>query len=376
MTEREQLRRFLSWLTGKASQAEFGGGTGRSFRHETAWCWQLEPRLPVTGEVHDAVLVDGVWIGSWCLLIAQSSTGHVIAWQWAARESTAAWEALFEHVPQPTVVVTDGGTGIRSALANTWPETAIQRCIFHLQLNVTRELTRKPRLKAGRALRQIALNLTEVQDVDAAITWRLTLEQWWQQFGYLTKERTLYDNGQFGYTHLKLRRAWNILHRATEAGHVFTSLKHGNPRATSRLEGLNSQIRHLLRHHRGMPITHRRRAAEWFLLLHEIPITRAHHYAHKPVPTPPPAPSEEQIGPALYDTALTAEEGLWHRTGWQDAHDTPEPIHYFLPISRKAGPVNGLRAGRRGLRPALSLAPRVSCNHIPRQLPQQTTDAL
>lgn len=316
VTALEQFRRFLRWLTGKASQAELGGGTGRSFRHDTAWCWALEPHLPVTGEVHDTVLVDGVWIGSWCLLIAQSSTGQVIGWQWAARESTAAWEALFARVPQPTVVVTDGGSGIRSALARTWPETKIQRCIFHLQLNVTRELTRNPRLKAGRALRQIALNLTDVHDIDAAIAWRLTLENWWQQFGHLTRERTMYDNGQFGYTHLKLRRAWAVLHRAAQAGHVFTALSHGNPRTTSRLEGLNSQIRHMLRHHRGMPIEHRKRATEWFLLLHEIPLEQAHRYAHKPEPPAPPTEQDEPLGPALYDTGLTADEGLWHRSGW------------------------------------------------------------
>jgi len=301
---------------GKATQAELGGGTGRSFRHDTAWCWQLEPRMPVTGEVHDAILVDGLWIGSWCLLIAQSDTGHVIAWQWAARESTAAWAALFAQIPPPTVVVTDGGTGIRSALANTWPDTKIQRCIFHIQLNVTRELTRRPRLHAGRALRQIAQNLTDVHDIDAAITWRLTLEAWWQKYGHLTRERSMYDNGQFGYTHAKLRKAWGILHRAAEAGHVFTNLQHGNPRATSRLEGLNSQIRNLLRHHRGMPIEHRRRAAEWFLLLREIPISQAHKHA-QPAQPPQPAPTkEEPIGPALYDNALSAEEGLWHRSGW------------------------------------------------------------
>lgn len=316
VTRREQLRRFLRWLTGKASQAELGGGTGRSFRHETAWCWQLVPRLPVTGEVHDVVLVDGIWIGSWCLLIAQSSTGVVVAWQWAARESTAAWQALFAQVPAPAVVVTDGGSGIRAALATTWPDAAIQRCIFHLQLNVTRELTRNPRLPAGRALRQISLNLKNVRTVDDAITWRLTLEKWWQQFGHLTRERSMYGNGQFGFTHLKLRKAWSVIHRAATAGHIFTYLQHDNPRTTSRLEGLNSQIRHLLRHHRGMPIEHRRRAVEWLLLLHEIPLAQAHHYTH-PLEQEHTQPAEDdRIGPALYDTGLDAGEGLWLRTGW------------------------------------------------------------
>lgn len=211
----------------------------------------------------------------------------------------------------------DGGTGIRSALARAWPDTAVQRCIFHLQMNVTRELTRNPRLKAGRALRQIAMSLSDIRDIDAAIEWRLMLEAWWQQFGHLTKERTLYDNGQFGFTHLRLRKAWGILHRAAEAGHVFTFLQHGNPRTTSPLEGgINAQIRHLLRHHRGMTIEHRRRAVEWYLLLKEVPIERAHEHSDPPAPARPRPTAEEPHTPALYGTGLDANEGLWLRSGW------------------------------------------------------------
>ncbi|MGO2112269.1 MAG: IS1249 family transposase [Pseudoclavibacter sp.] len=321
VTRREQFHRFLTWLTGKHSQADTATGTGRTFRAQTAWCWTLQPRMPVTGEIHDAILVDGIWIGTWCLLIALSDTGHVIAWQWAARESTAAWNALFDQVPPPHVVVTDGGSGIRSALTHTWPDTAVQRCIFHLQMNVTRELTRKPRLEAGRALRALATNLSDVTDTTSAIQWRLALEGWWQRYGHLTKERTLYNNGHFGFTHDRLRKAWNILHRAAKAGHVFTFLEHGNPRTTSPLEGgINAQIRTLLRHHRGMPTEHRRRAVEWFLLLHEVPIDHAHQHAQPPQPAAVQRPDTEPIGPALYDTGLDANEGLWQRSGWAGNH--------------------------------------------------------
>ncbi|MCM3613513.1 hypothetical protein M3672_03565 [Microbacterium enclense] len=116
--------------------------------------------------------------------------------------------------------------------------------------------------------------------------------------------------------HFKLRRAWNVLHRAAESGHVFTTLTHGNPRTTSRLEGLNSQIRHLLRHHRGMPTAHRRKAVEWFLLLQEIPLEHAHRHATKPAPASPPPEPDDTGAPPLYDTALSTEEGLWMRTGW------------------------------------------------------------
>lgn len=313
---REQLGRFLRWLTGKASQVETTGDSGRSFRRTTAWCWDLEPRLPVTGEVHDVILVDGIWIGSWCLLVALSSANHVLGWQWAARESTAAWEALFAQMPEPRIVVTDGGTGIRSALARTWPHALIQRCVFHLQMNVTRELTRNPRTEAGRRLRGLATRLSDIHTTDDAIDWRLALEAWWQRHGHLTRERTMFRNGQFGFTHDKLRKAWGILHRAAQSGHVFTYLEHHNTRTTSRLEGLNSQIRHLLRNHRGMPIEHRKRAVEWFLLLHEIPLADAHKHAYAPTPAATVNAEENTEAPPLYDTGLDATEGLWLRSGW------------------------------------------------------------
>lgn len=177
-------------------------------------------------------------------------------------------------------------------------------------------MTRNPRTRAGRDLRQISLALTAIHTIDDAIRWRLTLQEWWQTHGHLTRERTLYANGQFGYTHFKLRRAWNVLHRAAETGHVFTAITHKNPRTTSRLEGLNSQIRHLLRHHRGIPTHHRRTAVEWFLLLHEIPLEHAHGHAITPAPATTSGKPDDADSPALYDTALSADEGLWIRTGW------------------------------------------------------------
>ena len=65
---------------------------------------------------------------------------------------------------------------------------------------------------------------------------------------------------------------------------------------------------------------HRKRAIEWYLYLHsEQPLppaklTKTNHY--RPAKTTPAAPTEQNPGPELYSTGLTAEEGLWHRAGW------------------------------------------------------------
>ncbi|MFZ8326789.1 hypothetical protein ACO1LK_13805, partial [Staphylococcus aureus] len=66
---------------GQSLQAELAGSrSARAFRRDIAWCWDLEPRLPVTGEVHEVILVDGIWIETWCLLIALTTTNTVVGW--------------------------------------------------------------------------------------------------------------------------------------------------------------------------------------------------------------------------------------------------------------------------------------------------------
>lgn len=321
VTRRHQLHRFLTWLIGKQSQTELGGdNAARQFRRQTAWCWNLEPRIGPATTTHHSILVDGIWVGSWCLLIAVTRDLQVLAWQWCARESTAAWKALFEQIPAPQVVVCDGGSGIPAALRDVWPATRVQRCLFHVQMNVRQYLTLNPRTLAGRRLLALSRMLSQVSTVEDAIVWQEHLDRWWRAHGHLTEERTRYVNGQFGWTHERLRKAWFLLRRLVRQDLLFTYLIEGNPRTTSGLEGgINNGIRTVLRNHRGMSETHMKRAAEWFLVLREIPIERAHELiTHTNAPTPDDAgeTATEHDGPVLYDTGLDSAEGLWLRSGW------------------------------------------------------------
>ena len=233
-------------------------------------------------------------------------------------ESTAAWTALLERIPAPTVVVCDGGTGIISAVRQVWPEIRTQRCLFHDQMNVRRHLTLNPRTDAGRRLRTLSLELSKVKITEDAIGWRLKLEAWWQAHGHLTKERST-DGRATWFTHDRLRKAWLLLAKPTRDGHLFTYIDYGNARTTSPLEGgINNGIRHVLRSHRGMTEPHMKRAAEWFLTLREIPLDRAHKLIAGTPTVDPDATTEDQddVEPkSLYDTGLTADEGFWLRSG-------------------------------------------------------------
>lgn len=276
VTRRHQLTTFLTWLSGKQSQSEIDGLTGHSFRHATTWCWNIEPSLGPETTTHRQILVDGIYIGSWCLLIAVTVTLQVLAWQWCARESTPAWTVLLERIPAATVVVGDGGASLASAVRQTWPASKTQRRRFHMQINIRRHLTFKPRTDAGRRLLSLSKQLNKIHTKDDVITWQLRLETWRQAYGHLTKERSTGGHATW-FTHDRLRKAWQLLSRLSQDCTLFTSVTHENARTTSPLTGsINNRIRTVLRLHRGMSEAHMKRAAEWTLYLHESPIDRAH----------------------------------------------------------------------------------------------------
>lgn len=330
------LLRFIDWLLGKNSQADADGTqSGRSFRRRVAWCWELRPRIPVSGVIHDVVEIDGFNLRTgWCILTARAS-GKVVAAQWCARESWAAWGALFTRLPEPVVVVCDGGPGMHAALKEHWPNARVQRCLVHLQRNVRKYVTTKSKTAAGKALWGLALRLTRVKTSDDAATWSKLLIEWESEFLHLTKERSYRKTAaevpswvratqQWWYTHQRLRSGYQVLRRVIDRGHLFTFLDKelqplGVPSTTNGIEGAtNSPMRLLLLHHRGMTEEHQRRAIEWWLYMHtENPDPAGVLASHKARPAKPARPvlSEPDPGPALYDTGLSAEEGLWLRAG-------------------------------------------------------------
>ena len=334
LTRQHQLHSFLKWLLGKQSQPEITRTqTGRSFRRNIAWCWNITPELPKVTIPPKYVIIDGTYIGSWCLLIATDEHQIPLAWQWCSTESQAAWEALLRQIPAPLVVVCDGGSGVRAAIREQWPDTLTQRCIFHVWLNMRTHLTLHPRTPAGQALLEIGKHLRRVTTPDEAIVWMQHLNDWHTVYGHLTRERSyakrqlpggMWDSPtgkKWWYTHDRLRKAYSLLAELQRRDHLFTYLKVGGPKTTSRLEGgVNAVIKESLRQHRGMSIEHQKRAAEWNLIERAGLLSTASEMvteaALTPAPKRRPQFKEPDPGPLLYDTGLSAEEGLWTRTGW------------------------------------------------------------
>ena len=264
------LEKFVSWLLGKDSQDELDGSP-RTFRDQVAWCWDVVPKPILTGEIHHAIIVDGICVGGMVCLIART-TKYVITWVWVPYESSEYWIHLFRAVPTPKYIVCDGQKGLLKAIPICWADSIVQRCRFHAWLNVKTKLTLNPESKAAQELLQITRDLLHVKARNQARRWKHRLEYWHKKHKKLIDRRTVKYNPKqherrWRYTHERLRSAYKQLHKITDdllrsSYRISPELPHN----TNHIEGgINSQIRTKLKLHRGMPQAHQMRLVDWYL---------------------------------------------------------------------------------------------------------------
>ena len=335
ISARAQADLFIKWLLEGYSVNQLGLAK-TSFATKSAWCWQVQvPKPSVTGEVYNQVLLDGIYLSyGWCLITATNGK-QVIDWQWCQRENAPAYQALMNRLPAPMVVVTDGGAGVAKALCLTWPESRIQRCLFHIRANTITDLTRKPKTVAGKALLALTNQLLTIKTPQEAANWIRLLHQWHQLYQDLINEKT-YSTGpntktRWWWTHERLRRAYKRLERLSRTEHLFTYLEpefanKNIDHTTNQLEGgINAPIRRLLNTHRGLSEPHMKKAIQWLLNQKSIDpanpikyLTNQHkHLDQEKLAQPIPHPTN----PPQYDNAIDynpkhQDESLHIRKGW------------------------------------------------------------
>ena len=269
-----ELESFLGWLMGKGTQAEMPG-QGRSFRRSAARFWEIWPLPEVVDEVHRVVHVDGIYLQRGLVVLIACSEEHVLSWYLARVETTRAWRALLSRIAPPEVVVTDGGPGFASAVAAEWPETRVQRCLFHVFCQVRRYTTSRPKLQAGIELYALARELMRIDDLHQAEWWAERYAQWREYWADFLDEKTKVD-GAWEYTHRRLRSARASINSTMRRGdRLFTyldpalTLDGPLPRTNNRIEGaVNAQLRAVLRNHRGMSAVRRVKAVYWWCYEH------------------------------------------------------------------------------------------------------------
>ena len=338
ITNQTVFRQFIEHCTSTTAlrqNAKDAGISHSTMKRRFSWCWLIDvpdPTLAHTGRVYDQVFIDGTYTAGGCLLVA-ATFDHVIAWHWCTHETTRDYQQLCERIPAPLIAVIDGGQGAASAIKKCWPGTTIQRCLVHAQRVVRRYTTATPRTDAGRAIYQLALNLTKITDFDEAAAWGAQLHEygnvyrdWMNQKTFTTDPAT--RQRTWSWTHERTRKAYNSLNHLWRNNLLFVYLEPPDgvldanriKSTTNSLEGgINAQLKLLARTHRGRSGEHQRRMLEWWLYLQtELPddpveIARQSNWgqdqlAKVPILTHNENQADHETGrPALYDNAIDTD---------------------------------------------------------------------
>ena len=270
----KRLQEFLDWLLSNNSQSDMRGG-GRSFRRRTSCFWQLWPLPALVRECYPVVYVDAIHLGRQAVVMIACNDTHVLGWYLARSENAAAWMALLTRIQAPEMVVTDGGSGFGKARKLVWPDTRVQRCIFHAFTVVRSYTTSRPRLQPGIELYALAKDLLHVKTRESATNWLVCYNDWCVKWKGFLAQKTVYQNQQIADTHQRLVKARNSLNALIRAGHLFTFLdpelteNRLLPSMNNRIEGaINSPLRRMLNDHRGMSIIRRIKAIMWWCYMH------------------------------------------------------------------------------------------------------------
>lgn len=352
-TDRHHFTAFIGWINSTASLSTIAADYGVTRRTLTRWFadfWFIQlPDNTDPHRVYDQVFIDGTYFHNTCLLVA-CTTDHVLAWHWCATENSFNYGTLLQQLAPPQVVTTDGHRGALKAITTHWPTSKVQRCLIHVKRNIQNYVTTRPATPAGKALRRLSLQLLAVETSQQAADWTLALHRFHSTFGAWLNEKSYLDdvdpaavprfarhNTTWWYTHYRQRSAYRLLERLYKAGNLFVYLNRTdlNERAlkatTNHLEGgVNAQLKHLARAHRGTFDEHQRIIMDWWLYQHtenpQTPESIAHAQDFGRVGKRQAVELIEQDRqqrsgpsdgrPVEFDTGIEHSQSQWVRHGW------------------------------------------------------------
>ena len=269
----KQLNVFLKWLFGKQTQAEMPG-KGRTFRRKTSKFWDIWPMPPKIEEEKDFVFVDGIYIARKACVLICCDAKHVLGWYLCRYEHSGAWEALMSRIAEPKVVVSDGGGGFEKALKRRWKNAKHQRCIYHVFCQVRCYTTSRPKTAAGQELYLLAKELLKLKSIESSDKWVDKFLEWIVKYKEFLSQMTYDENGNYRPTHERLLKAERSIIKLIKQRTLFTYLedelaKLNAPSTNNLIEGgVNSQLRAMLREHRGMSVERRLKAVYWWCYMH------------------------------------------------------------------------------------------------------------
>ncbi len=210
----------------------------------------VQPRLIEVGRV--VVVMDTTYFGKvFGVMVWRCPHRHTnLLWKFLPYETIAEYVAGVKELQQRQWHVVGIVCDARRGLVHAFPDVPVQMCQFHQVMIVLRYITRKPKLEAGKELKEIMLLLTKTDEA----SFRHWLKLWHERWKEFLSEKTVDDiTKRWHFTHKRLRSAYRSLE--TNLPWLFTFEHHPHlciPNTTNSLEGTFTNIKAKISVHPGL----------------------------------------------------------------------------------------------------------------------------
>jgi hypothetical protein len=229
---------------------------------------QTPPELPPFKQPKQDtyLLVDGLWFGRYFVLMVyrQSKDLYLLhiemvkkEWGWKIVEHLNKLKSIYRF----TGIVSDGGTGVVSAIQEVYPHTPHQICLFHMYQDAIRGLGKRPKDHHLVELRALADHVWIIESREALRWWVNQVRQWLHTNLDYLQEKRKDTEGRSWFIHQGARKAITTLLKLPQTS--FTFLK-GHPTMPKTTNEIEAQFGHLGKRwlaHRGL------RRERWILFL-------------------------------------------------------------------------------------------------------------
>lgn len=273
--ERSRLSLFVGWLLSKKSLLELSAESKVSVRTLITWfrpLWFNSPKPKYNYPVRVLVLDATSVVTRQCMLLIAGDNDRrmPVSWFPAMRECLSSWLLFLSMLNiKPTVVVCDGQRGLLKAIHAVWPKALVQRCLIHVVRQASTWLTQHPKTRAGRQLLLLVKQLRDVRTRRQKRRWIRRYKKWDKKHHTFLKEKSVSWQGQWWYTHRRLRGTRSLIENAIPDLFRFVS-DPTIPRTSNHVEGgINARLKELFRSHRGFTKTKKLALASWYLALRQ-----------------------------------------------------------------------------------------------------------
>jgi len=229
------------------------------------------PKLDQSGMDEAYLLIDGLWFRRWYVMMVyrQSKNLNILHISMAGKEVSTKISKDLKHLTNNlgyrfTGVVTDGGTGIVSAVNEVFPHIPHQICLAHMHRRIIAAIGRHSKDHQILKLRNLADYVWLIESKEALNWWKKKVWKWERENFWFLIEKRHDTEGNWWYIHKGVRKAKRMLISLPNTSFKF--LDHPlMPKTTNEIE---AQFGHLSKRwlaHRGLKTERWENFMKWFV---------------------------------------------------------------------------------------------------------------